>query len=303
MKLPALWIFSAFAAGVETASLRTEPVRAWGIAVVVAILLAGLILWRGRSSEALGLSLLAWCALGGLAATVERSTVPSNSVSRLISVGHITPSDTLRWRGRLREDPITLPWGQRYEIDLDEVESGTGTIPVSGGLRANLYPNRRATAELPPLLAGDRVEALMRAEVPRNFQDPGAFDLRSYLAGQRIDLTGSLRSAELLQLLDRPRPTVLQQLARVRGNLLTRLDGLFPESPDRAALLRAMLLGDRSFVDSETVEAFQKTSAYHVLVVAGLHVGALVVFLFWVCRRLRFSMGATSLVTLAMLAA
>ena len=31
--------------------------------------------------------------------------------------------------------------------------------------------------------------------------------------------------------------------------------------------------------------------------------GALVVFLFWLCRRLRFSMGATSLVTLAMLAA
>ena len=39
-----------------------------------------------------------------------------------------------------------------------------------------------------------------------------------------------------------------------------------------------MLLGDRSFVDSEVVTAFQKTAAYHVLVVAGLHVGALVVF-------------------------
>jgi len=41
-----------------------------------------------------------------------------------------------------------------------------------------------------------------------------------------------------------------------------------------------MLLGDRSFVDSETVTAFQKTAVYHVLVVAGLHVGTLAVFFF-----------------------
>jgi len=39
-----------------------------------------------------------------------------------------------------------------------------------------------------------------------------------------------------------------------------------------------MLLGDRSFVDSSVVLAYQKTAAYHVLVVAGLHVGALVIF-------------------------
>ena len=57
----------------------------------------------------------------------------------------------------------------------------------------------------------------------------------------------------------------------------------FRISPQRAAVLRAMLLGDRSFVDSDVVTAFQKTAAYHVLVVAGLHVGALVVFLFLVC--------------------
>jgi len=64
-----------------------------------------------------------------------------------------------------------------------------------------------------------------------------------------------------------------------------------------------MLLGDRSFVESDTVTAFQKIAAYHVLVVAGLHVGALILFLFWLCRRLRLSAGITSLVTLAILAA
>ena len=73
--------------------------------------------------------------------------------------------------------------------------------------------------------------------------------------------------------------------------------------PERAAVLRAMLLGDEASWIRTMVTAFQKTAAYHVLVVAGLHVGALVVFLFWMCRRLRFSIGATSFVTLIVLAA
>jgi Domain of unknown function (DUF4131) len=55
------------------------------------------------------------------------------------------------------------------------------------------------------LRAGDRVEALVRARLSRNFLDPGAFDERGYLARQKIDLTGSLRSGELLQLIGRPR--------------------------------------------------------------------------------------------------
>ena len=138
---------------------------------------------------------------------------------------------------------------------------------------------------------------------PRNFLDPGAFDIHGYLARQKIDLIGSLRSGELLRLVDRPTPTLLQRLARARGNLLARLDALFAGQPDRQAVLRAMLLGDRSFVDSETVTAFQKTAVYHVLVVAGLHVGALAVFFFWLGRKLRFSVGAASLVTFLALAA
>ncbi len=177
---------------------------------------------------------------------------------------------------------MALPWGRRYEIDLEQVEAGGATLPVSGGLRLNLYGGATApsiTSAPHGLRAGDRVEALVKARPPRNFQDPGAFDLRGFLARQGIDLTGSLRSGELLQLIDRPAPTFLQRLARARGELLARLDALFPSQPERSAVLRAMLLGDRSFVDSQVVTAFQKTAAYHVLVVAGLHVGALVVFL------------------------
>jgi competence protein ComEC len=60
---------------------------------------------------------------------------------------------------------------------------------------------------------------------------------------------------------------------------------MFPNHPEVAAILRAMLLGDRSFVERNESVAFQKTGVFHVLVVAGLHVGALAAFLFWCSRR------------------
>jgi competence protein ComEC len=302
MKLPALWIAAAFAAGIALASRWPASPKVWAAAAVAGLLAAGILAWRSFVAPAWVLALGAWLALGGLAAGVERAGIPSNHVTRLIAEHRIDTTVPLRWRGRLREDPLRLPWGRRYQIDLEDVESAGTLEPASGGLRVNFYTGPRTTAPQEELRAGDRVEALVKARPPRDYLDPGAFDVHGFLARQKIDLVGSLRSGELLQLIDTPPPTFQQRLARARGNLLARIDSLFAAHPDRAAVLRAMLLGDRSFVDSDVVLSFQRTAAYHVLVVAGLHVGALVVFLYWLGRRLRLSAAAISVLTLATLA-
>jgi len=304
MKLPSLWIAAAFAAGIGLVTRWPGHPLICAAVAVLAILAGGILIWRQRLFAAAVCALAAWTALGGLALGIELAVISANHVSRLIAANRIDLTEPLRWRGRLREDPLVMPWGRRYEIDIEQVESSGQILPASGGLRANIYNNPRQPIEVPETLrAGNRVEALVRARPPRNFLDPGAFDLHGYLARQKIDLIGSLRSGELLRLIDRPPPTLLQRLARARGNLLARLDALFAGQPDRQAVLQAMLLGDRTFVDSETVAAFQKTAAYHVLVVAGLHVGALAVFFFWLGRKLRFSVGATSLITFLALSA
>ncbi|HEX2777512.1 MAG TPA: ComEC/Rec2 family competence protein, partial [Candidatus Acidoferrales bacterium] len=303
MKLPALWIAAAFAAGIGVASRWQASPKIWCAAAAVAISAGIILIWLRRAALAWCTALIAWIALGGLAMGVERAAVPANLISRLIASNSIDTSVPLRWRGRLREDPLRLPWGLRYEIDLEGVESAGVELPTSGGLRMNFYSGTRATEPPQDLRAGDRVEALVKARPPRNYLDPGAFDVHGFLARQKIDVVGSLRSGELLQVIDRPPPTVQQRLARARGSLLGRIDSLFADQPERAAVLRAMLLGDRSFVDSDVVLAFQKTGAYHVLVVAGLHIGALVFFLYWLGRRLGMPWIAIALMTLATLAA
>jgi competence protein ComEC len=303
VKLPGLWIAAAFAAGILIAPLGHFSTMQYGIAASAAIALATLLLWRRQTAIAWTLVLLAWAGMGATAANVQRVDIAPNSVPRLIAQGRIDPSSALRWRGRLRGDPAKRPWGLEYVIDLDQVEIAGRTLPVRGGLRVTLYADVPNIERGASLRAGDRVEALVKAQPPRNFNDPGAFDAKSYLAAQNIDLTGSLRSAKLLTLVDRPAPGLRQRLARIHGALLERVDALFAAQPQSAAVLRAMLLGDRSFVDTTTVAAFQKTAAYHILVVAGLHTGALVVFLLWLCRRLRLNTVVTILITLSVLVA
>jgi competence protein ComEC len=304
MKLPALWIAAAFAAGIGIITRWPHQPLTYATVAALAILAGGILIWRRLLFAAALCGLAAWTTLGCLALAIEQGAVPANHVTHLIAANRVDLTEPLRWRGRLREDPLVMPWGRRYEIDIEQVESGGQILSASGGLRANIYNNPKQPIEIAETLrAGDRVEALVRARPPRNFLDPGAFDIHGYLARQKIDLIGSLKSGELLRLVDRPPPTLLHRQARARGNLLARLDALFAGHLDQQAVLRAMLLGDRSFVDSETVTAFQKTAVYHVLVVAGLHVGALAVFSFWLGRKFRFSVGAASLVTLLALAA
>ncbi len=304
MKLPMLWLAAAFAAGIAVTHYAHFSFAACASVAASSMLAAAMFLWRKQVRVAWALALIAWAATAATAARVQAAKIDPENVTQLLAAGRLDTSSPLRWQGRLRGDPADRPWGREYLIDLERVEVSGTAMPVHGGLRVTSYGDHlNDSDDARDLRAGDRVEALVKAQPPRNFNDPGAFDARSYLATQGIDLTGSLRSAKLLTLIGRPAPSLRQRLAHIHGALLSRLDELFSRQPESAALLRAMLLGDRSFVDTATVVAFQKTAAYHILVVAGLHTGALIVFLLWVCRRLRLSAASTILITLGALAA
>jgi predicted membrane metal-binding protein len=290
MKLPALLIAGFVAAGVLAASpIDVHTRHSLDLSLVVALfcIIAGFGLVRFRGANvAWAASLLAWFFLAAAAAQIERMRVPANQVTNLVGAGRLELDEPLRWRGILRADPLRLPWGFRYDLDLEQVQSAGEWRAVHGGLRATYFFDQRAPGIPAPVRAGERVEILARARLIRNFGDPGAFDYRSALQQQGIDLTATLRNPSLMQTLPGPAPKLSHYLARLRGRLLNDLDAMLSPAEDRAAIARAMLLGDRSFLDSQQAESFLETGAFHVLVVAGLHVGVLAAFLFWAGKKL-----------------
>jgi competence protein ComEC len=307
MKLPSLFPIAFFAGGIllsiELRALALPRPGSYILGALLLLLCGYIALRQNWIFTAAILAAGAWLAAGIVASNLERASVPSNLASTLIESGKLDSGTALRWRGRLRGDPLHLPWGKRYEINLDEVETAQGVTPVAGGLRLSYYGPESGSAAPPPMSAGDRVEAFVRARTINNFGDPGSFDTRSFLAAQNIQLQGALRNGQLLAVIKHPRLTLSDHLARLRGRFLRTLDELFALRPEEGALARAMLLGDRSFVERDRMVDYQKTGVYHVMVLAGLHVGALAAFFLWAARRLHLGLFSRVLLTLLALAA
>jgi competence protein ComEC len=303
MRTPALAIATAFAGGIllgRQLQLTSTVLGASFSGVLLVLFATCLLAVRGKLRAAAILALLCWGGLGALAMVVTTRPLPTEHVLNRLAVGQLALNTPLRWHGSLRGEPSRMPWGFGMELELSEVETAQGMVPIAGGMRLSFTP-KDPDRTLPELHAGDEVSVLAQARLPQVFKDPGAFDRREYLAGQNIHLLASLRASSLLERIAVAQPTAATRLARFRALLRERLAALYPESPQTAGILRAMLLGDRSFVDRLESLDFQKTGVFHVLVVAGLHVGALAFFLYWLGKRLRLPQALATLMLLATL--
>jgi len=310
MRLPAVAIAAAFACGIV---LGLHPAVAGNAAsftllffsflTIAVLVLTGIFLLKiGRLVFAASVSLLSWLLLGFLSVCIAEQPRQASHVVSLVEQGRLPLKTPFRWYGRLRDEPTRLPWGLGYEIELSDVEFEEALHPARGGLRLS-FSARPEGPPPPDLHAGDEVAVLTEVRQPQVFKDEGAFDRRAYLAQQNIDLVATLRAPELIERIASPTPTIGTILARTRRRLRDGIDDLFAGTPQSAGILRAMLLGDRSFVDRAEAADFQKTGVFHVLVVAGLHVGAIAFALYWVGRKLRLSRVWTMMFTLTLLSA
>jgi len=310
MRLPAVAIAAAFACGIvlglqpsiaQFAPSQTLLLSAFFTATLLVSI--GLVFVRlKRLFPAAAASLISWILIGVLGACVAEQPRSAEHVVSLLEAGRLDLKTPLRWHGHLRDEPARLPWGYGHEIELSGVEFEGALLSVQGGLRLSFSPQPDGKP-MPEIHAGDELAVLAEARRPQLFRDEGAFDRRAYLAQQNIDLVGTLRAPELIERVGFTSPTVGTRLARVRRRLRDEIDELFAGTPQNAGVLRAMLLGDRSFVDRAEATDFQKTGVFHVLVVAGLHVGAIAFVLYWLGRTLRLSPLWTISITLALLLA
>src|SRR6266571_1595954 len=294
MKLPAVAIAAAFASGI---ALGLHPVFArnasshillssFFISIAVLVMVGIILVRAGRLFPATVASFLGWVLLGFLAVCIAEQPRDADHIVSLLEQGRLPLKTPLRWIGNLRDEPTRLPWGYGYEIGLSGVEFEDTVHPTRGGLRLSFTAHPEGPPP-PDLHAGDEV----------------AVDRRAYLAQQNVDLVATLRAPELIERIASPTPTLGTVLARARRRLRDEIDALFASTPQVAGILRAMLLGDRSFVDRAEAADFQKTGVFHVLVVAGLHVGAVAFALYWVGRKLRLSRAWAMLFTLTTLSA
>jgi competence protein ComEC len=296
-RAPALLAALAFAAGILL-SWRVWRPPVWWAAAVAVFMLAALVFQRRHARVAVGAALCGMAALGCLAAGAR-----NQEYSRSINAQPIAPyldGSEVTVTARVVRDGVVRASGdygrQTLDLETESIASAADAHPEAAvrhaGIRLTVYSHDKAedkdeNAAPHHFLYGERLRFTTKLREPRNFGNPGAWDYRGYLAGAGITALGSVRADRIEMLTASGGTSWGRWTSAARRSILRHVHALW-DAP-RAALIDAMLVGDRASIQRDTRVNFQRAGVYHILVVSGLHVGILAFVIFWVLRRLRVS--------------
>jgi competence protein ComEC len=171
---------------------------------------------------------------------------------------------TLVAEGRIAALPEDRGYAERFLFRIDRLQREGQALAFRGLVRLSWYDER------PPLRAGERWRLALRLKPPHGFVNPGGFDYEGWLFQRGIKATGHVRDAEAAVRLDAGPGR--HWLARGRQWLRDQLAALLPAGP-AAALVPALVLGDRGGLTPSQWEVFSRTGTSHLIAISGLHVG------------------------------
>ncbi|HET7784385.1 MAG TPA: DNA internalization-related competence protein ComEC/Rec2 [Myxococcales bacterium] len=132
-----------------------------------------------------------------------------------------------------------------------------------------------------PVHRGDRARFFGKVHVPPPQLNPGGRDRRAQLLSRGIAVEGS---AEVLAVLERG-PAIWRRLDELRARFAGRAASIC-SSPERAALVTALAVGDRSGLSREAEDELAASGLVHLLASSGLHLAVVVLLFSELGRRL-----------------
>ncbi|XVG95175.1 DNA internalization-related competence protein ComEC/Rec2 [Eubacteriales bacterium KG127] len=131
---------------------------------------------------------------------------------------------------------------------------------------------------------GEVIETEIKVELPVTARNPRCFNYRKFLESQGIYLIGKCKSYSVINCNNNLTWRLKRFTEDIRENFLDHLIKL-DKTHDIAALVRGIVLGDKSQIDEDNQEMYRRYGTGHILAVSGLHVGILI-FLFKKVNRL-----------------
>lgn len=292
---PALLAAGCLAAGIAAAhAAEGVPFAAWssaGACVLLASTLGALPRRRLVTLHALALTLCAGAglvALGSARLALWRH-LPADHVAHLAEKAG---EAELTLTGRL----LTAELSERrlrLTLEADSVRAAGRAHPVRGRIEASLWQPRDPEAEpvaYPRLRAGDRIALSGRLRPLEARRNPADFDYGAYLARRGVHATFAGYDSAAVAVLARGGAPASRAVEGVREGIGRAL-AQHVRAEEPRAVLRALLLADRSGIDAEVREAFVVTGLMHLLAVSGLHVLLVGMVLYGLLRPLLGRLG------------
>ena len=313
----AAWLFAVGLALTESLQFRSSFLL---ISLMLAVPLCAVAAFRAQRIVWLPLTLL-WCLLGAWCAQMEPlpiadPTLESLSDGLLRTVeGTVVEAGSIQSEQNLEESADEELPSQRVDIHLSSIELVTDNtdvqIPSSGNVRLTVRWPLQDRSKSPADSAfhcGDQLRAVARLLQPETYHDPGAWSREQYLVEQGVTATATVS----FERIERLSPSQASPFACRIGawqrastqrllalpQTMRHLPELLRVSPQDAAMLAAMVAGDRAYLTHSLRAGFERTGSFHMLVVSGFHLAIVAACLFWITRLLRIPRVPATLLTI-----
>jgi len=315
----AAWLFAAGVTLAHWLWLRPSLVLV-GIFVVAALCV--LAAFRAERIAFLPLAVL-WVLLGSWSSEMEPNPAPAPALAALSDgllrtvEGKVVDAGPIR--SELEQDldaPATLERpSQRIDLRVSTLEvvsdDADAQAPASGSVRLTIrWPANQSAQRAPrPFQCGDRLRAVVRLLPPETYHDPGVWSREDYLLDQGITSAATLNFDQVERVGRSPESSLACRLSTLQHASTARILALpaamrdLPAplrlSPQDAAMLAAMVAGDRTYLTPSLRVGFERTGSFHMLVVSGFHLAIVAGCIFWITRRLRIPQFPATLITIA----
>jgi competence protein ComEC len=323
----AAWLFALGIALTNWLWLRPSLVL---VALALVAVLCGVAALRAQRIVWLPLAIL-WCLLGAWCALMEpqpaAAPILASLSDGLLRTVEGTVIDAGPVRGETEQNlnddvpgattPASQP-SQRIDLRVSSLEVVSDTedaqAPIAGSVRLTVrWPETAATPAVPgsapqPLHCGDRIRASVRLLPPETYHDPGVWNREDFLVDQGITSTATVTIDRLDRIDQSPGVFLACRLSGFQHAATGRLLGLpaamrrFPAplrlTPDDAAMVAAMVAGDRTYLTHSLRVGFERTGSFHMLVVSGFHLAIVAACIFFVTRRLRLPRVPATFITI-----
>ena len=247
------WAASVFA------FLRGWP-RVLLAAVVVAIFSAGWLLGAHAIERAMHPSL--------------RSVLEQRLGGFALGGADVRHDEPIVIEGRLSQDASPGPTGVLLRVEVERISSGSFQIKARGGVSLSVGGEQQAF-HLNEWRRGRLIRAPALLRRPARFMNEGVPDHERVLARRGIALVGNVKSAALVDVVDRG-PWYEEVAAVLRARVRSALERhLRPRSERSAAIATAILIGDRAGIDVDVERRLQEAGTYHVIAISGGNIAIL----------------------------
>lgn len=169
--------------------------------------------------------------------------------------------------GHIERIPKDRPGSSSFLFRASQLTHAGHRYPGNWLLRLGWYEDP------PELVSGDQWQLRVRLKQAHGFMNPGGFDYEGWLYAQGVKYTGYVRGEEQHKLASHYGLHRLRQI--ISSELASNIS-----SKRAAGVVRALVVGDRSGLQSSDKALFAATGTSHLMAISGLHVGLVAGLLF-----------------------